>query len=407
MLPYLFAIAIAVASLSLFVTAFFSPKWHRKDDFLWSGVGLIYALVLWICAEQIRGSVLLGQGAATLLVLSLIWQTVQLRKLLAISDKSTELTALSFTAAVQKLWAKKNKKGIAVQPPASVASAPANIPSPVEPIASPTPEPQASPSDWVESITESPAIAALIETEDEAENSIEEESLEQLAPPEDSPLPDVTDKFPTISAQPTSPKPKKSGFSLTALFGRKKPKTDNIPNLKPEALTELLDRQDEAINAQEDAEWNEITETVSEGVAPSQEPVEAEDGDWDDVFESLAPETQIETIQESVTEAIAPVQEQVEVVIAEVTEVTEVIVPETPIEEIKEAVTEAIAPLQEQVEALEEKVSEAIEQNPGVTDAIADIADTVETESSAFVDQVKAQAETAIDDFETENKDSQ
>ena len=391
MLPYLFAIAIAVASLSLFVTAFFSPKWHRKDDFLWSGVGLIYALVLWNCAEQIRGSVLLGQGAATVMVLSLIWQTVQLRKLLAISDKSTELTALSFTAAVQKLWAKKKKKGIAVQPPSGVAPipSPANIPPPVEPIQSPIPELQTSLSDRVEPITESPAIAALLKTEDEVEkiegdiDNIEEESLEAAAPPEaslpeDSPLSDVTEKFPTISAQTTSPKPKKSGFSLTALFGRKKPKTDNIPNLKPEALTELLDRQDEAINAQEDAEW-------------------------DDVFESLTPETQIETIQESLTEAIAPVQEQVEVVIAEV---TEVIVPETPIEEIKEAVTEAIAPLQEQVEALGEKVSEAIEQKPGVTDAIAAIPDAVETEGIAFVDQIKEPAESVIEGFETENKDS-
>ena len=131
MLPYLFAIAIAVASLSLFFTAFFSPNWHRKDDFLWSGVGLIYALVLWICAEQIRGSVLLGQAAATILVLSLIWQTVQLRKLLAVSDKSTELTALSFTAAVQRFWAKK-QKGIKPNTKGATVSAPDNIQPPVD-----------------------------------------------------------------------------------------------------------------------------------------------------------------------------------------------------------------------------------------------------------------------------------
>ncbi|MFM7578408.1 MAG: Ycf66 family protein, partial [Microcystaceae cyanobacterium] len=64
MLAFILAIAIGLASLVFFFSAFFAPKLHRKDDFLWSGIGFFYALVLWICATRITGGVLLGQGAA-------------------------------------------------------------------------------------------------------------------------------------------------------------------------------------------------------------------------------------------------------------------------------------------------------------------------------------------------------
>jgi len=80
MLTYIIAIAIALSSFTLFGIAFFSPDVHRQDDFLWSGVGLFYALVLWICAERITGAVLLGQTAAAILILSFGWQTLQLRR---------------------------------------------------------------------------------------------------------------------------------------------------------------------------------------------------------------------------------------------------------------------------------------------------------------------------------------
>ncbi|MEM7761539.1 MAG: Ycf66 family protein, partial [Cyanobacteria bacterium P01_A01_bin.40] len=53
MLSYALAIAIAISSLGLFLTAFLMSDLHRQDDFLWSGVGLFYALVLWYCAQNI------------------------------------------------------------------------------------------------------------------------------------------------------------------------------------------------------------------------------------------------------------------------------------------------------------------------------------------------------------------
>ena len=68
MLTYLLAFAIALGSFGLYLSAFFYPEIHRKGDLTLSGVGLFYALVLWICADRITGAVLLGQIASTSLI---------------------------------------------------------------------------------------------------------------------------------------------------------------------------------------------------------------------------------------------------------------------------------------------------------------------------------------------------
>ena len=80
MLSYALAIAVAISSLVLFLTAFLMSGIHRKDDFLWGALGLFYALVLWYCARNITGAVLLGQAAATVLLVSYSWQTIKLRQ---------------------------------------------------------------------------------------------------------------------------------------------------------------------------------------------------------------------------------------------------------------------------------------------------------------------------------------
>jgi hypothetical protein len=72
MLAYVLALVIALGSLAIYMTAFFFPEVHRKEDFIWSGVGLFYALVLWVCAGRITGGVLLGQMASVAL-LGLVW----------------------------------------------------------------------------------------------------------------------------------------------------------------------------------------------------------------------------------------------------------------------------------------------------------------------------------------------
>lgn len=104
MLSYALAIAIALSSLVLFSTAFVMSDIHRQDDFLWSGVGLVYALVLWFGARNITGAVLLGQAAASALLISYNWQTLKLRKAIANPEKATEIRNFSLLQAFNGLF---------------------------------------------------------------------------------------------------------------------------------------------------------------------------------------------------------------------------------------------------------------------------------------------------------------
>jgi methyl-accepting chemotaxis protein len=74
MLTYLLASVVALASIGLYAMTFFVPAFKKEQDLIWSGVGLFYALVLWVCAGQVRGGLLLGQIAGVALIGWLGWQ---------------------------------------------------------------------------------------------------------------------------------------------------------------------------------------------------------------------------------------------------------------------------------------------------------------------------------------------
>ena len=116
MLAYILAIAVGLASLSLYLSAFFLPELHRKDDFLWSGVGLFYALVLWVCAGRITGGVLLGQSASVTLVLCFGWQTRRLRRAIAHPDETTDITGFSFLVWLQNRFQKPSASPVVETP---------------------------------------------------------------------------------------------------------------------------------------------------------------------------------------------------------------------------------------------------------------------------------------------------
>lgn len=80
MLAYILALAIGLGSLVIYLAAFFFPEIHRKNDFIWSGVGLFYALVLWVFAPRISGGLLLGHVASVALLVWFGWQTLSLRR---------------------------------------------------------------------------------------------------------------------------------------------------------------------------------------------------------------------------------------------------------------------------------------------------------------------------------------
>lgn len=79
MLTYVLALVVVLASLGLYSTTFVIPEVSRKNDLVWSGVGLFYGLVLWVCAGRITGGVLLGQMASVALMGWMGWQMVESR----------------------------------------------------------------------------------------------------------------------------------------------------------------------------------------------------------------------------------------------------------------------------------------------------------------------------------------
>jgi hypothetical protein len=92
MLAYVLALVISLGSLAIFLAAFFFPEVHRKEDFIWSAIGLFYALVLWVCAGRITGGVLLGQMASVALLGWFGWQTLSLRRALALPEQRTPIS---------------------------------------------------------------------------------------------------------------------------------------------------------------------------------------------------------------------------------------------------------------------------------------------------------------------------
>ena len=79
MLARILALAVVIISILIYFAAFFFPEVHRKNDFIWSGMGLFYGMVLWIFARQITGGLLLGHIASVILLSGLSCQIMYLR----------------------------------------------------------------------------------------------------------------------------------------------------------------------------------------------------------------------------------------------------------------------------------------------------------------------------------------
>ena len=112
MLAYFIALVVAFGSLAIYLSAFFFPEIHRQNDFIWSGVGLFYALVLWIFAPGITGGLLLGHIASVALLVWFVSQTLSLRRQLAPEEQQTplpspELIKISFQEKMSKFSVKE------------------------------------------------------------------------------------------------------------------------------------------------------------------------------------------------------------------------------------------------------------------------------------------------------------
>ena len=103
MLAYILALAVGLGSFALYMAAFFFPELHRKNDFIWSGVGLFYALVLWVYGSRITGGLLLGHAASVALLGWSISQTLQLRHQLTPEAQQTIPSTAAVTNPVKQV----------------------------------------------------------------------------------------------------------------------------------------------------------------------------------------------------------------------------------------------------------------------------------------------------------------
>ncbi len=117
MLANVLAVLLGSGSFVFYMAAFFYPEVHRRSDFLWSGLGLFYAVVLWFCAGQMTGAVLLGQLTAVILLLGLGWQTLTVRR-----EKTPvyQQTPVALTPEVVTGWAKNRLNQLRLVPDESV-----------------------------------------------------------------------------------------------------------------------------------------------------------------------------------------------------------------------------------------------------------------------------------------------
>ena len=127
MLAYILAILVGTSSVGLYISAFFFPEIHRKQDFIWSGVGFFYALTLWIYARQETGGILVGQTTSVALLGWFAWQTLKLRRQLVPVNQQTPIP--SPTRLKEQLGLK--------QPALKTAKSVVKTPAPVKPIATP------------------------------------------------------------------------------------------------------------------------------------------------------------------------------------------------------------------------------------------------------------------------------
>jgi Ycf66 protein N-terminus len=134
MLAYILAVLVGMSSVGLYLWAFFFPEIHRKQDFIWSGVGLFYALFLWLYAHQVTGGILVGQTTSVALLGWFAWETFKLRRQLVPVNRSTSPIAPNPTQHQnQRDSQPKAVKPTTKTPPQSPS------PTPSAPIPTPTP----------------------------------------------------------------------------------------------------------------------------------------------------------------------------------------------------------------------------------------------------------------------------
>ncbi|SKB11628.1 conserved membrane hypothetical protein [Planktothrix sp. PCC 11201] len=392
MLAYILAIAVGLASFGLYMAAFFFPEVHRKSDFVWSGVGLFYGLILWACAGRITGAVLLGQVASVSLLVWLGWEVLTLRRSATPVTEQTPVPAKvkqklnGFLSGQSPVIFPKPVQDI-VTAPEPVSENNSVIPeTPVETQEQPEPE-IISPSP---EIVEEPPISPITQ-----EQSLPEtEATPSITPPTSdtqvetpkvkAEKPGVTPKVKTAK---TDSKPQKSipaiagtlsGLvsNLTGLFN-KKPKTPKTPSQPkspeptpvPPASTVVEDSQ--TVTKDEFAEFEDRETIAVEGeftpetAVSEPEILEEVEKSSPSPFEQIVT-PQVEFVVETITEQVNPIIEEIqESVIGEISSETNTLESES----VEEGMTIAeIETPSETTESEETSSPPSVNPQPETTD---------------------------------------
>lgn len=120
MLANVLAVLLGFGSVIFYVVAFLYPEVHRRSDWVWSALGLVYAADLWFSAKQMTPAVLLGQLVSVALLLGLGWQTLAMRR-----EKTPvyQQTPVVLTPEVVGDWTKSQLNQLRIAPAETVRPA--------------------------------------------------------------------------------------------------------------------------------------------------------------------------------------------------------------------------------------------------------------------------------------------
>ncbi|QCS49139.1 hypothetical protein FEK30_06670 [Picosynechococcus sp. PCC 11901] len=283
MLAQILAIAVALGSGLLFLTAFIFPKLHRQDDFFWSTVGLFYALVLWVCAGQMAGAILLGQLASVILLGWFAWETLRLRQAIADPSKIPNLDKVSLVGYVKDRF-KKPKVTSApatkkTQKSSSDSSKTTDLAKEAPETSTPSESPETAPvtSPEAEKPTPEPATPSASKDLDKADSTKPVPSPEEASetPTEVSDTPETESD--AITDPPITAQPSKKGFSFGRLFGRKTASTAAPTETSASAGDEDIEQifAEEKDVPEPDPAVNDVTDETSSLEEPQAESAEA------------------------------------------------------------------------------------------------------------------------------------
>ncbi|TAE56370.1 MAG: hypothetical protein EAZ76_10310 [Nostocales cyanobacterium] len=286
MLAYLLAFVVGLGSLAIYLAAFFFPEIHRKNDFIWSGVGMFYALVLWIFAPQIVGGLLLGHLASVALLVWFGWQTLFLRRQLTPEVQQTpipnpELVKVSLQEQVSQLSVLAKLK----QLPAMVVGLLAGLQGKVQqtltkkPVV-PSEKPAEEVLDQTTAVTEQPPeiSSQTVEESEISTPTVEETETPNIPMSETQPVTEIL--TPTVEETETVDIPVSETQPVTEIPTPTVEETEtvDIPVSETQPVTEIPTVEEVTSSHPSDTEtvsydtFTESADTLSEKSQPSSDP---------------------------------------------------------------------------------------------------------------------------------------